>query len=301
MTEEIFRYFPSSLRKELEAETSFSMAEELRLRAGKRAMFYAEGEEHILRMRPDKQEIADILLALSQHSLHSFSDELRQGFFTMEGGIRIGVAGKAVSERGSIRLIRNFSSMNIRFPREKVGVQKKLAPHIRHEGNILNTLIISAPQHGKTTLLRDIVRAVSDGEDGYWAKKCTVVDERSEIAGNGAFSLGERTDVLTSCPKSEGLVMALRSLSPEVLATDEIGNSQDLLAIQEAVNSGAVVLATAHGTCLEELERRLFFRELLATGIMERIVFLSARLGRGTVERIYDGEKNVLWDEPFLL
>lgn len=171
MTEEIFRYFPSSLRKELEAETSFPMAEELRLRAGKRAMFYAEGEEHILRIRPDKQEIADILLALSQHSLHSFSDELRQGFFTMEGGIRIGVAGKAVSERGSIRLIRSFSSMNIRFPREKIGVQKKLAPHIRHEGNILNTLIISAPQHGKTTLLRDIVRAVSDGEDGYRAKK----------------------------------------------------------------------------------------------------------------------------------
>ena len=131
MTEEIFRYFPSSLRKELEAETSFPMAEELRLRAGKRAMFYAEGEEHILRMRPDKQEIADILLALSQHSLHSFSDELRQGFFTMEGGIRIGVAGKAVSERGSIRLIRSFSSMNIRFPREKVGVQKKLEMCIR--------------------------------------------------------------------------------------------------------------------------------------------------------------------------
>ena len=95
--------------------------------------------------------------------------------------------------------------------------------------------------------------------------------------------------------------MALRSLSPEVLATDEIGNSQDLLALQEAVNSGAVVLATAHGACWEELERRLFFRELLATGIMERIVFLSARLGRGTVEKIYDGEKNVLWDEPFLL
>jgi len=300
LTSHICKYLPETLKRELQEKNEFEWAEELRLRAGKPAMFYALNREFILSTVVDREGIGDILYALSEHSLHSFMDELRQGFFTIDQGIRIGIAGKVVSEKGSIRMIRNFSSLNVRFPREMKGVQRKLMPYIANDRQICNVLILSAPQHGKTTLLRDIVRAVSSGE-GYTPKKCTVVDERSEIAGGTYFDLGDRTDILTSCPKSEGLIMALRSLSPEVLATDEIGNETDLMAIKEAANSGVVVLATAHCSSMEELERRLFFRQILDMGIMERIVFLSNSLGRGTVEKIFDGCKQPLIQQPFKL
>lgn len=296
----IEKYLPARLREELEKNPAYGQAEELRIRAGSRVMFYAQGREHILDYRIEREQVGELAISLAEHSLHTFLDEIRQGYFTVGQGVRVGVAGKVVSEREQVSLIRNYTSLAIRFPREWKGIHSGLFPYLMQDGRVVSTLLLSAPQHGKTTLLRDLVRAVSSGEL-YEPKKCTVVDERGELSGGGYFDLGERTDVLSGCPKSQGLMMALRALSPEVLATDEIGSEGDLSAIKEVANAGVILLATAHGSSLEELKERLFFKSLLETGIMRRVVLLSESLGRGTVEAVYDGRGRALLAKPFLL
>lgn len=296
-SEAILKHLPPPLAEELARLGAYKTAEELRIRCGAPAMLYSGGREYITRYVPDADSVRDTLLSLCEHSLIAFSDDIRRGFFTAESGVRVGVAGRVVSERGSIRLIRDFSSLNIRFPRQIKGVSKSALIHLTEDGRLLSSLIISAPQHGKTTLLRDIIRAVSSGENTP-PKKCAVIDERGELYALGLFDLGPRTDVLSYCPKAEGMSMALRSLSPDVIATDETGSGAELGALLEAGNSGVTVLATAHAGSLYELTERVFFRELCASGLIKRIMLLSDSLGRSTVERVYTGDGSVVCDQP---
>ena len=292
----ILRYFPEKLTEPLK---EFERAEELRIRA-ERPVILLDPDEHILPVTFSLHEISALVAALSSHSLYAYLEELKQGFFSIEGGIRVGVAGKVVFDGEHIKMIRDFSSINIRFPMEMTGISRPVLKYIADRDKINNTLIISAPQHGKTTLLRDLVRAISNGE-GCAPQKCVVVDERSEISGSLAFDLGERTDVLLSCPKFMGMSMALRSMSPEVIFTDEIGNGKDLDSINEVINSGVAVIATAHGTSMEELCERLFFRQLLENGMMDRILLLGMSRGRGTLEQVFDKHGKALLAEPVLL
>lgn len=296
----IQKFLPLSWANCLAAHAMFAQAEELRIRTGAPILFFAGGREYFTDILPTREQVAQLVRALSEHSLYSFSDELSQGFFTIGEGVRVGVAGRVVSERGMVKLVRDFSSVNIRFPREIKGMAHSVAPWLQTRGRLLNTLIISAPGQGKTTLLRDIVCAVSNG-DAFAPLQCTVIDERGELSGGLRFHLGKRTDVLTGCPKAAGMTMALRALAPGVIATDEIGGPEELSALMEAVNSGVRVLATAHCDGWEELTSRLFFRELLAAGMLERVILLTDTLGRGTVERIFDGQGAVLCSIPFLL
>ena len=297
MRKSIEKYLPQQLQRELTGVKEFDGAEELRIRAGRPAMFYAGGQEYVLRFVPDVQTVRKLLFAFSEHSMTAFFEDLRQGFFTVGKGIRIGVAGRVVSENGGVKMIRDYTSLNIRFPREYKGICKPLVRHLSVNGQVMNTLIISAPQHGKTTLLRDLIRAVSDG-DGFLTNKCSVIDERSEISGGMSFDLGMRTDVLLGCPKTEGMNMALRSLSPQVIATDEIGGERELQMLSEASVSGVKILATAHASSREELMQRLFFQKLCKIGLAERIVLLTDVQGRGTVSQIYDGDGCPLLRQP---
>ena len=299
MTTGILKYLPMELAEKLRQCSAYERAEELRIRADQPVMFYA-GSEHVVNYIPDKTVVRRIVLAISEHSMAAFFDELRQGYFTVERGVRVGVAGRVVSERGAVKMIRDYTSVNIRFPRQMIGIHAGIFPYLEQQGRLRSTLIVSAPQHGKTTLLRDIVRAVSKGEQ-YVPEKCVVVDERNEVSGGGFFDLGARTDVLMACPKAEGMLMALRSLSPEVVATDEIGSKADLDALYEAANSGVCVLATAHAKNFAELNSRLFFRELLEKRVVERIVLLSQSKGRGTVQSICRADGTVLLESPILL
>lgn len=291
----ILKYFPQELVRELE-EFADEPVEELRLRFKGESTVYINGCERGLKYAPDEAELEEIVLRLAKRSLYAFMDELKQGFFSIEGGIRIGVAGRIVSEEKKITHIRNFTSLNIRFPKEIRGISEAVMPFITRRRKIISTLIVSPPQMGKTTLLRDIVRNISDS-----GVKCCIVDERCELWGQGCFDVGKRTDVLTACPKEEGMRLALRSLSPMVIATDELGRQEELLALSDAANAGVEVIATAHGGDIHELMNRAFFNKLIKLKSIGRIVVLSDSLGRGTVQRVYDGELNTVCNIPFLL
>ena len=217
---------------------------------------------------------------------------MRKGFLTIEGGHRVGMAGKAITERDRVKNLRYVSSVHIRAAHEVKGCADRVFPYITNQKELYHTMIISPPGCGKTTLLRDIIRQVSDGNS--YVKGCTVgiVDERSEIAGcfRGVpgNDVGMRTDVLDGCPKAEGMMMLIRSMAPDVVAVDEIGGREDGGSLRYAMNCGCVLLATVHGSCMEELLQKPVLRELVEQGIFERYVFLEAGKIPGRIGQILD-------------
>lgn len=255
--------------------------------------------------KPSADECRVLLELLTNHSVYSFEEELRRGFITIPGGHRVGLAGRTILDKGHVKTIRDVSSFNIRIAREIIGVSKLILPHLIEDSGkqVHNTLIVSAPQQGKTTLLRDLVRAVSYGERTAMpslnrALKVGVVDERSEIGasvkGVPRFDLGPRTDVLDSCPKAEGMMMMIRSLSPELIAVDEIGRPEDAEALHEALHGGISVIATAHGYGMADIKLRPVLRELAAEKLFSRYVVLSSRKGAERSFQVFNGEGQVV-------
>ncbi|MEC0230902.1 stage III sporulation protein AA [Paenibacillus alba] len=249
--------------------------------------------------KPTRQDCLSLLEMLTNHSLYTFEEELRRGYITIVGGHRVGLAGRTVLDQGHVRQIRDVSSFNIRIARELPGVGQALLPQLYDPllGSIHHTLIISPPQQGKTTLIRDLARLISRGEWGIGAiaasgKKVGVVDERSELAacvkGVPRFDLGPRTDVMDGCPKAEGMMMMIRSLSPDVLIVDEIGRPEDAQAIHEAVHTGIRVVATAHGADYEDVRMRPVLKQLLEEGVFARYVILQRRKGAPSSYRVMD-------------
>lgn len=246
-----------------------------------------------------------LIQKISNYSLYAYEEDIRQGFITIKGGHRIGIAGECVMEKGEVKTIRNISSINIRVCSEVIGCSDKLIKYIysQKENRIFNTIIISPPKCGKTTILRDIARNISNGMNsiGLYGRKVAVIDERSEIGachfGIPQNDLGMRTDILDNCLKKEGMIMAIRSLSPEILICDEIGTKGDVEALLMAFNSGVNIITSIHGFTIEDLYKRKVFNELLDNGIIERAIVLSSRKGVGTIENIYElreGEKTCL-------
>jgi len=235
---------------------------------------------------------------LCNSSLYALEEELRKGFLTLPGGHRTGFVGRAVLERGRVRTLKQISGVNIRIARYIPGSAVKIIRHLiiakgtEQRPIPANTLIISPPRAGKTTLLRDIICLFSDGFYGFSAIDVGLVDERSEIAGcrEGIpqLPIGHRTDVLDGCPKAEGMMMLVRSMSPQVIATDEIGRKEDAEAIEEVINAGIKLVTTVHGYSKEDIMRRPVIRDILAQRVFERFVVLSRRNGPGTIENIFD-------------
>lgn len=278
---------------------------EIRIKIGKPILVYSKYGENIVNYVPTKEDMKSLIQKISNYSLYAYEEDIRQGFITIKGGHRIGIAGECVMEKGEVKTIRNISSINIRVCSEVIGCSDKLIKYIysQKENRIFNTIIISPPKCGKTTILRDIARNISNGMNsiGLYGRKVAVIDERSEIGachfGIPQNDIGMRTDILDNCLKKEGMIMAIRSLSPEILICDEIGTKGDVEALLMAFNSGVNIITSIHGFTIEDLYKRKVFHELLDNGIIERAIVLSSRKGVGTIENIYElreGEKTCL-------
>ena len=250
--EDVAAYLPPALRKAaLEAAPHLvAAAEEFRLRCGRFLTIVSEGRESILpaRVTVRNGDISAVLDRATDASIHSHMDKLKQGFITLSGGHRIGVCGTTVMRDGEPALLRDISSLSLRIARAQKGVSDELARTMLTEG-LHNTLIISPPGLGKTTFLRDMIRNLAGGMGAF---RVSVADERGELAGmrDGypAFDIGEFSDVMDSCPKSYGMLMLLRSMSPQVLCADEIATEEDMRAARAAVSGGVRLICTVHGS-----------------------------------------------------
>lgn len=251
--------------------------EELRIRVDRPIELIIGGEPRFISFEASRQDAEQLLSHLSQFSLYTLEEELKRGYITISGGHRVGLAGKVILEKGSVKAIRDVSSFNIRIAHQKIGAADALIPNL-YTDYWQHTLIIGAPQSGKTTILRDIARIASTGMESRRIppRKVGIVDERSEIAGcvQGVPQLefGLRVDVLDGCPKAEGMMMMIRSMSPDVIVVDEIGRSEDSLAILEAVNAGIKLFSTTHGHTFDEVKKRPFMKELLSQNVFERFI-----------------------------
>ena len=290
---QIFNILSREVKGALEREKiQFEHLQEIRLRAGYPVIIFYKGEERILPLTSTANVIRETLGYVSNYSLYAYENELRQGFITVEGGHRVGMAGQVLIEKGSVKNLKQISSLNIRISHEIPNCADKLFPYITHNKQMYHTLIISPPRCGKTTILRDLIRQISDGNK--WVKGCTVgvVDERSELAGcyQGIPQnhMGMRTDVLDGCPKADGMLMLIRSMSPQVVAVDEIGAPEDVQAITYAMHCGCKMIATVHGNSFEEISKKPLFEGLIREQCFERYVVLCNRTHIGEVANIYD-------------
>ena len=244
---------------------------EIRIKIGKPILVYSKYGENIVNYVPTKEDMKSLIQKISNYSLYAYEEDIRQGFITIKGGHRIGIAGECVMEKGEVKTIRNISSINIRVCSEVIGCSDKLIKYIysQKENRIFNTIIISPPKCGKTTILRDIARNISNGMNsiGLYGRKVAVIDERSEIGachfGIPQNDLGMRTDILDNCLKKEGMIMAIRSLSPDILICDEIGTKGDVEALLMAFNSGVNIITSIHGFTIEDLyKRKVYFGKI---------------------------------------
>lgn len=305
--EPILRALPQNLRKLLLSIPIGILKdlEEIRIRQGRPLMIYSNGRDYFLcnngtvNQHPRSAYLVSdtdsraILELISDYSVYAFEEELSCGFITLQGGYRVGLSGKVIIDsRGTIKF-QHITSFNLRISREIKGVANKIIPYTVKSNHVLHTLILSAPQMGKTTLIRDFAKKISNGFPGFKGLKVGIVDERSEIAGSchgiPQNDVGIRTDVLDGCPKAAGITMLIRSMSPNVIVTDEVGKPDDVEAIEDALNAGITVITTAHSSGLEDAKRRPILESILQKGIFQRILVLGNSLGTGTLEKVYDG------------
>lgn len=305
-TEAVWRALPRRIREVL-SEESLVDVQEIRLRSGQpfllkkaEGIFSLQKSGGLLSAPWEKgihistADLRETVSLLSAYSLYAFEEELRQGYITIEGGHRVGFCGKAVLENGEIRTLRQINALNIRIAREQKGWGEQFLPCLMEEDIFCHTLIVSPPGCGKTTLLRDIVRCLSKR-----GKTVGVVDERGEIAplrdGIPQMDVGPCTDVLEGCPKAKGMVLLLRSMSPDIIAVDELGRKEDIEAVEEALYAGVQLVATAHGRDFADLETRPQLRALIRQKVFERYLFLSNRNGVGTMEEIREKDGKIIW------
>ncbi|WP_174734169.1 stage III sporulation protein AA [Mesobacillus harenae] len=292
--EGILSFLPNRISDILEQIPSIEKEnmEEIRVRINRPLEVTIRGLPKFLSYIVTPEDAVQLLNKLSNFSMYTLEEELQRGYITIAGGHRVGLAGKVILEGGKVKAIREIASFNIRVAREKVGISEQLLPFIYNGKAWRHTMIIGPPQTGKTTLLRDIARLVSGGinNQNIPPLKAGIIDERSEIAGcvNGIpqLTFGPRVDVLDSCPKAEGMMMMIRSMSPDVLIVDEIGRQEDAEAIMEAVNAGIKLIITTHGNTFSDIMKRPILKPILESEIFERFIELNRDEGPGTVASI---------------
>ncbi len=309
--EEILRILGPGVRRILEkADPDTEKLQEIRLRVGGPLLIVCKGREYALTAEGNmaetirqayvvtEQDFKETLQIVSSHSLYAFEDEVKQGFLTVNGGHRVGIAGRAILEKGRVKSFKYITCMNIRVAHEVTGCAGLVMPYVTENGHACSSLIISPPRCGKTTLLRDMIRQFSNGTERIRGQTVGVVDERSEIGGCymgiPQNDVGARTDILDCCPKAEGMMLLIRSMAPDIVAVDEIGDERDADALFSVVHCGCRLLATVHGSSLEEVRSKPFFAKLINGGVFDRFVLLSERR-MGQLKAVYDGGGSLLY------
>ena len=275
---------PPHLRRGVLAlsEEELAATEELRLRTGcPLCRSTAAGEQEVPGPAVSAEDLEQVVDAVTGYSRYTASETMRQGYLTAQGGFRVGLCGSAVVERGEVGTFQSLSSLAIRIPREQPGIALPLLPQLLDaEGGLRSTLLIGAPGGGKTTLLRDLVRGLSD----RLGLRVALVDERGEIAalhrGRPQLQVGRHTDVMDACPKALAVPALLRAMAPQVIALDELALAADVEAVTLAAHAGTALLATVHGRSVEELRRKPLFAALLETGVFALAVCISVEEGR---------------------
>ncbi|MRG86558.1 stage III sporulation protein AA [Salinibacillus xinjiangensis] len=291
--DEILRIFPKTIEDKLRREIlNWDQLDEIRIRVRRPVeLVFTHYSRMIKHVVPTEQDALFILNQLSEHSIYRFEDELRQGYITIEGGHRVGISGKVNTENGYVKAIRHLTFFNVRIARQLKNISQRYLPYL-YPSHYMNTLLIGPPKCGKTTFLRDMVRLMSDGFQHLPAQKVGVIDERSEIAAckNGVpqHDVGLRTDVMDACPKAEGMMMMIRSMSPNIIVVDEIGTIQDVEALLEALYAGVNVVCSVHGRDLQEIQKRPSLKPLMEAKAFQRFITFSNRPKPGTVVSVLD-------------
>lgn len=278
----VLEYLPLNIRKFIIEKENI---EEIRLRSNKPLALKIGQEMRMIEHIVSQQEIMQSFERICENSVYSYRRQICDGYITIRGGNRVGIVGSAVVDNEKVININYISSLNFRIAKQRIGCSNKIIKDIIDfkNNNIYNTLIVSPPGCGKTTLLRDIVRNVSDGINtiGFKGKTVGVVDERGEIAamykGIPQNDIGVRTDVIDNMPKPEAMRMLVRSMSPDIIACDEIGSLEDVKAIDYAMYSGVKGIFTAHGKDIEEINKNSEISILLKKNVFERIILLNPR------------------------
>ncbi|MBE5745855.1 MAG: stage III sporulation protein AA [Clostridiales bacterium] len=291
---------PTSIYEILEKHLNYSKIYELRLRLDKpivvnySSKFYYLSLEGLTNLEENaiigtKHLIDSIVLKASNYSIYSINEDIKRGYITLNNGIRIGLAGEVVSENELVKTIKDFNGLNIRIPHEIKNCSLNILNYIVDNGQVFNTLIISSPCGGKTTFIRDICYQISNKN---YPLNLLLLDERNEISatykGKNTMNIGKFTDVIVYGNKKLGFENGIRSMSPNVIITDEIANKEDVDAINYAVNCGVSIVATTHAKDLEDIKAKKLFADVLYKKIFKRYIVLSQKNGAGTIEGVFD-------------
>ena len=285
--DEILRYFPNKIYQIFsnllqENPQIANELQEIRIRVDKPIILKLREKDLILQYNILQTEILQIVERLCENSIYAYKNQICEGFITIKGGHRVGLTGSCVIENGKITNIKYISSLNIRIAREVKNCSTRILREIIDIENktIYNSIIVAPPGRGKTTILRDIIRRLSDGieEINFRGKTCGVVDERGEIAamykGTPQNDVGIRTDIIENVSKNKGIHMLIRTMAPEIIACDEIGSKEDVEAIHYALYSGVKGIFTMHGKNVEDIKNNKQIYELIENREIKKIVFL---------------------------
>lgn len=292
---EILKYLPEKIKNILQLEVDdFNKLEEIRLRCGQPIVLKLIDGDKIIKYLVNTEDILSVVQNFCENSIYSYQNQIANGFITINGGHRVGISGSCVIEDGRVKNINYIYSLNIRVAKQVIGACNKIIKDIVNfeENSIYNTLIVALPGAGKTTILRDLIRTLSGGikEMKFKAVNVSVVDERGEIAalykGKPQNDLGVKVDILENVSKAIGINMLVRAMSPKIIVVDEIGNVEDIKAINYAMCSGTKGIFSAHGNTLEDLYLNPIIKELINLNIIERIIFLDDKR-KGNFKHIY--------------